>query len=111
MKHTLALVLMVFGSFGFNNLYAHEVVSEECKKNATAKMDTLQKEYKRTKKLPVEVDQFFPDKNIVFRYLVKDQALNVRSSIKVIFQFDADGFCGNVLEFYQDGMFVQKVDN
>ncbi|MDA9082269.1 hypothetical protein N9K19_01235 [Gammaproteobacteria bacterium] len=111
MKHTLALVLMVFGSFGFNNLYAHEVVSEECKKNATAKMDALQKEYKRTKKLPVEVDQFFPDKNIVFRYLVKDQALNVRSSMKVIFQFDADGFCGNVLEFYQDGHFVQKVDN
>ena len=111
MKHTLALVLTVFGSFGFNSLYAHEVVSEECKKNATAKMDTLQKEYKRTKKLPVQVDQFFPDKNIVFRYLVKDQALNVRSSMKVVFQFDADGFCGNVLEFYQDGHFVQKVDN
>ena len=44
MKHTLALVLMVFGIVGFNNLYAHEVVSDECKKNATAKMDTLQKE-------------------------------------------------------------------
>jgi methionine aminopeptidase len=111
MKNTLALVLMVIGIFGFNNLYAHEVVSDECKKNATEKMDTLQKEYKRTKKLPVQVDQFFPDKNIVFRYLVKDQALNVRSSMKVVFQFDADGFCGNVLEFYQDGHFVQKVDN
>ena len=86
-------------------------MSEECKKNATAKMDTLQKEYKRTKKLSVQVDQFFPDKNIVFRYLVIDQPINIRSSMKVIFQFDDEGFCGDVLEFYLDGHSVQKVDN
>ena len=102
---------MVFGSFGFNNLFAHEVVSDDCKKNATAKMDTLQREYKRTKKWSVLVDHFFPEENIVFRYLAKDVTLNARTSMKVIFQFDADGFCGNVLEFYQDGHFIQKVDN
>ena len=74
-------------------------------------MDALQEQYKKIKKYPALVDQFFPDKNIVFRYITQDLVLNARDGMKVIFQFDDEGFCGDVLEFYLDGHFVQKVDN